>query len=110
MHGLRDTDCDAGGTEPRARVAIQLLTVPNCPLDTKMRENLDSALEKIQVTVMVEELVGEYSSPTLLINGVDATGRPLPTEAHASCRLDLPSEAQILQVIRSQMEMLSNGD
>jgi hypothetical protein len=50
--------------------------------------------------IVVEELAGDYDSPTLLVNGVDVTGHPRAPEGHMSCRLDLPSEEQILAALR----------
>jgi hypothetical protein len=49
------------------------------------------------VEVELEELVGDYPSPTVLVDGRDVTGRP-PAEV-ASCRLDLPTERQIREAL-----------
>jgi hypothetical protein len=46
----------------------------------------------------VEELEGDYSSPTVLVNGVDVTGRPIGLEP--LCRLDLPTEKQLREALR----------
>jgi hypothetical protein len=46
------------------------------------------------LNVTVEELEGPYPSPTLLINGADVTGRPIA--AGPSCRLDSPTDDEIL--------------
>ncbi|MGH8997118.1 MAG: hypothetical protein ACRDYB_14000 [Acidimicrobiales bacterium] len=46
----------------------------------------------------MKDLEGPYPSPTLLVDGVDATGRP--TTAGPSCRLDLPTEEEILTSLR----------
>ena len=49
-------------------------------------------------TGAVEVLVGDFPSPTLVIDGVDvATGR---TVAHSvCCRLDLPTRDQVLAAL-----------
>jgi hypothetical protein len=51
----------------------------------------------------VEVLVGEYPSPTLLIDGIDvASGTPL--RGGAFCRLDLPNRTQILDALTGGRE------
>ena len=70
---------------------------------------LASCLEKTQIPVTVEELVGAYNSPTLVVNGFDVTGQPPAAEGQTSCRLDLPNEEQILAAIRG-LSVLSCED
>ena len=80
-----------------APVRIQLFHVPDCPLVDRVRATLRSSLAKASAPVVVEEIEGSYPSPTLLIDGIDVTGRSL--EPDASCRLDLPTEEQILTAL-----------
>jgi hypothetical protein len=77
---------------------IEILRVPDCPLVGRVRETVDRALARVRVHAEVQELVGEYASPTLLIDGLDVTGRR--PAAGACCRLDLPTEAQVLAALR----------
>jgi hypothetical protein len=56
------------------------------------RIGADYAREKSDADAIVEELAGDYNSPTLLVNGFDVTGRPRALEGVMSCRLDLPTE------------------
>jgi len=78
---------------------IQILQVAECPLVDRLRLLLEECLASIPAyEVPVETLVGNYPSPTLLVDGLDvATG--LPAEDLAYCRLDLPSRAQILEAL-----------
>lgn len=78
---------------------IQLLHLPGCPLVARVRETLRLALSQSGISAPVEELVGDYPSPTLLIAGRDVTGNPLAP--HRACRLDLPTEEQILRALRA---------
>lgn len=78
-------------------VQIQLLHVPDCPLVDQVRATLRSSLAKTSVEATIEEIEGPYPSPTLLIDGIDVTGRT--PEAEASCRLDLPTEEQVLAAL-----------
>jgi hypothetical protein len=79
---------------------IQLLYVPDCPLVESARSVLKKSLAETHVDAVVEELVGDYSSPTILIDGFDVTGRSREPESLASCRLDLPTHEQILVALR----------
>jgi hypothetical protein len=79
---------------------IQLLSVPDCPLVGSVRKMLEKCLTQIPINVTLEELVGDYNSPTLLVNGFDVTGRPRTSDGVMSCRLDLPSEEQILAALQ----------
>lgn len=83
-----------------ALIQIQLLGVKDCPLIPKLRQILHTCLAKADVETEFEELIGDYASPTLLINGVDVTGRPQTELEQVSCRLDIPSEEQIMSAIR----------
>jgi hypothetical protein len=100
---LRDRD-DPGQAGPAIR--IQLFHVPDCPLVEQVRATLSSSLSKANVRVAIEEVEGPYASPTLAIDGADVTGRTLA--AGPSCRLDLPTEDQVLSALtRSNPESAS---
>lgn len=64
--------------ELRRPVIVKLPYVPDRPL-------------------VIEELKGSYPSPTLLIDGPDATGKGLLQQP--SSRLDLPTDEQIMAAL-----------
>lgn len=72
---------------------VQVRRVADCPHVDQVRELVRSAAAAAGAVVVIDELVGDYASPTVLVDGRDVTGRP-PAEG-ASCRLDLPTEWQI---------------
>lgn len=78
-------------------VRIQILSVPDCPLVGRVRQLVEQALARINVQAEMVERVGEYSSPTLLIDGRDVTGRPW--SPGSACRLDPPTEQQVLAAL-----------
>jgi hypothetical protein len=88
---------------------IQLLSVPDCPLVESARSALKNSLAQTHIDVIVEELVGDYSSPTILIEGFDVTGRPREPRNQASCRLDLPTDEQILVALRGLSVLSCEG-
>ncbi|MGH2884776.1 MAG: alkylmercury lyase [Solirubrobacteraceae bacterium] len=78
-------------------VHIQLLHVPDCPRVEQVRATLRRSLSKANVRATIEQVKGQHPSPTLLIGGIDVTGRT--HAAGPSCRLDLPTEDQILAAL-----------
>ena len=64
------------------------------------RSALKNSLAQTHINAIVKELVGDYSSLTILIKGFDVTGRPRELRKQASCRLDLPTKEQILVTLR----------
>ena len=78
-------------------LAVQILHVPHCPNVGTVRDLVQQALTALDLSATIEEIEGPYPSPTLMINGVEVIPRPAATEA--SCRLDLPTEAQILDAL-----------
>jgi hypothetical protein len=69
---------------------IELLSVPDCPNVGAVRELLRDCLAREGKEAQVVERVGDFPSPTVLVDGVDVMGTPPGTGM--SCRLDLPTE------------------
>jgi hypothetical protein len=80
-----------------ADIEIRILHVPDCPNVTALRALVQRCLVTLGLHATIEEVEGAYPSPTLLINGIDV--HPQVGVAEASCRLDLPTEAEILDTL-----------
>ncbi|KAH8645571.1 alkylmercury lyase [Tricladium varicosporioides] len=62
---------------------------------------IENVIERETVQICWSCLTGRWdSSLTILIDGFDVTGRPREPRNQASCRLDLPTEEQILVALR----------
>ncbi|KFY03577.1 hypothetical protein V490_00127 [Pseudogymnoascus sp. VKM F-3557] len=61
----------------RIPLRVQLLSVPDCPLVESARSTLNTSLAQTRVDVVVEELVGDYSSPTILMTDLVLCARLL---------------------------------
>lgn len=85
-------------TDPKRRL-VQLLSVPDCPHVEQARAALLQALAGGAITAVVEELIGDYPSPTVVIDGRDVVTGAAPASG-ACCRLDLPTSAQIAEALR----------
>lgn len=81
-------------------VRARILQVPECPLVDELQALVEECLSALGDIGVVEIEVGDYPSPTLVIDGVDvATGHPI--EDRVCCRLDLPSRAQVLSALKN---------
>jgi hypothetical protein len=81
---------------------IEILQVPGCPLVDRVRETVQRVLAQSGIRGEIQELVGDYPSPTLLVDGRDVTGRRLGE--WSACRLDLPTEEQVLAALLGPTE------
>ena len=90
----------SSGSSSPAPPRVQILHLPNCPLVEHLRALVRHALAHCDLHAAIEEIEGAYPSPTLLINGTDVTGR-VP-RAGLACRLDLPSEEQIVTALMAR--------
>jgi hypothetical protein len=78
---------------------IELLSVPECPQVDATRGLLRSCLAELGLGVPVEEKVGAFPSPTILIDGVDVMRNA--GIAGATCRLDIPTRDRLIEALRS---------
>ncbi|KAI1935174.1 hypothetical protein LOZ12_003607 [Ophidiomyces ophidiicola] len=78
---------------------IRILAVPDCPLVPRVQDLVDQCLTQTHIQTAVETTIGDYSSPTLLINDFDVTGRTASIR-QISCRLDLPKPEEIIAALR----------
>lgn len=79
-------------------VKAELRAVPDCPHLAQVRTALYAALADLGLPVVVTEVVGDYPSPTVLINGVDVMGGT--GDGPAACRLDLPTVERLRAALR----------
>jgi hypothetical protein len=81
-------------------VRVELLLVPDCANAESVRIALAESLTELGLDVAVEAKVGDWPSPTVLVDGVDVmTGATGATAAYA-CRLDVPTTARITAALR----------
>ena len=77
---------------------IELRYFAGCPHAEMARRLLQACLKKLALDVPIEEKEGDYPSPTVLIDGFDVTGAA--AMSGRLCRVDLPTEAQILSALK----------
>jgi hypothetical protein len=91
------TDPPTPGTTRGVRV--ELLSHDGCPLVEKTRVLLRDCLTELRLTTSVIERVGDYPSPTVLINGKDVSATPSPARGSAACRLETPTHDQVRRAL-----------
>jgi len=85
---------------------VDLLLAPDCPHAAAARTVLARCLDQLGLDAVVSERVGDYPSPTVLVDGVDVisgsardtAGPPEP----GACRLDVPTAPRILAALRGR--------
>jgi hypothetical protein len=81
---------------------VELLLAPDCPNAAAARAVMTACLDRLGLDLRVRERVGQFASPTVLVDGLDvmtgAHGAP-PVRA---CRLDVPAEARVLAALQGQ--------
>ncbi len=78
-------------------IRVELLYGHKCPNLAAVRDLLRTCVARAGVPAIVEETEGAFPSPTLLVDGVDVTGRHAGESS--ACRLDLPTESDILTAL-----------
>jgi hypothetical protein len=83
---------------------VELLLAPDCPHAELARTVLDGCLAQLGLTLAVHERVGDYPSPTVLVEGVDVMNDTPGTPRGQACRLDVPTTPRVLAALRHGMD------
>jgi len=78
---------------------VELLTTPGCTNADGARALVDACLARLGLDVAVVERVGDYPSPTVLVNGVDVMTPGREVTLTPACRLDLPTAPRLLRAL-----------
>src|SRR5206468_2539203 len=82
------------------QVAVELLLVPQCPHAQAARTLLARCLDELGLDIAVAERVGEFPSPTILVDGRDVMTGSEVMAGVSACRLDVPTAPRVLQALR----------
>jgi len=78
---------------------VELLLAPHCPNAPAARTVLAACLRRLGMDIRVPERVGDFPSPTVLVDGVDVMTDAPGAPAMQACRLDLPTESRVLAAL-----------
>ena len=79
-------------------VRVELRAVPGCPNLDAARDLLRSCLGDAGLPAEFVERIGDYPSPSVVVDGLDVTGAD--PDGPASCVLRLPTRSEILAALR----------
>ena len=88
---------------------VDLLLAPDCPNAADARAVLTECLDRLGLAVPVRERVGDYPSPTILVDGLDVMSQACRTPAMRACRLDVPTASRVLAALRSRITAARSG-
>jgi hypothetical protein len=80
-------------------VKVELLLAPGCPNAPAARAVLADCLRRLGLDVEVRERIGDYPSPTILVDGVDVMTGRRDTPPVRACRLDVPTAPRVLAAL-----------
>lgn len=79
---------------------VELLLVPDCPNAAPARAALAEALQELKLAVPVLERIGDFPSPTVLVDGVDVMTDHASAPETGACRLDVPTVPKLVAALR----------
>jgi hypothetical protein len=83
---------------------IELLHIRDCPHVEQTKQLVADCLDEIGLgAIQIDDLEGEFPSPSIIIDGRDVMGDP--TVIAACCRLDLPTREGLLAALRREETM-----
>lgn len=81
---------------------VELLLAPDCPNAPAARAVLAECIDRLGLTVRVRERVGDFPSPTILVDGVDVMSETHGVSPMQACRLDVPTAARVLAALHGR--------
>jgi hypothetical protein len=83
---------------------VELLQHAGCRAARRTHQLVQQCLTALGVHIPVLVRVGDYPSPTVLVNGTDIMGRAPARTSTRACRLDVPTRDQILAALTAHLE------
>jgi hypothetical protein len=94
---------DRAVAEQGSRMHVELLQHQGCPLAPAALELVQRCLRVLCLPVAVLERVGDYPSPTVLVNGTDVMGTTSESLTARVCRVDVPTRERVLAALRAAL-------
>jgi hypothetical protein len=83
---------------------VELLQHPGCRSAPVARQLVQECLTALAIHTPIHVRVGDYPSPTVLVNGTDIMGRPPELTTNRACRLDVPTRDHVLAALTAHPE------
>ena len=82
---------------------VELLHHPGCRSAAAVHELVQECLRGLAIAAHVTVSVGDYPSPTLLIDGIDVMTRAPAPATGSVCRLDVPTRDHVLTALTTRL-------
>ena len=83
---------------------VELLQHPGCRFAPMTHQLVQQCLTALAIHTRILVRVGDYPSPTVLVNGTDIMSRASALTSTRACRLDVPTRDQILAALTAHLE------
>jgi hypothetical protein len=88
---------------------VELLLAADCPNAAAARVMLANCLDRLGLDLRVRERVGDYPSPTILVDGIDVMTGLRGLSPLGACRLDVPTASRVLAALRGSSASRGSG-
>lgn len=88
------------GLASRSEPRVELLLAPDCPNAAAAKAVVAEALCELDLTVPVMERIGDFPSPTVLVDGIDVMNDHKGAPDMRACRLDVPTAQKVIDAVR----------
>ena len=78
---------------------VEFLQYEGCPLAAAALQLLRECLVALAISVPVLVRVGDYPSPTVLVDGVDVMDPAAKLSEVSACRIDVPTRERVLAAL-----------
>jgi hypothetical protein len=94
--------CTAAVADRGSGMRVELLHYEGCPLAPAAHRLVRECLIAVGIPDPALVRVGEYPSPTVLVNGTDVMGAAELSKARV-CRIDVPTRERVLAALRATL-------
>jgi hypothetical protein len=98
-----------GDDDGESTMTVELLLAPGCRNAPAARTLLTNCLHRLGLDQQVRERLGDFASPTILVDGVDVMTGEAGAPRRQACRLDVPTESRVLAALRRRPEPGQNA-
>ena len=89
---------------------VELFQYEGCPLASAALQLMRECMNALGVREQVLVRVGDYPSPTVLVNGIDVMGAAAQPSTARVCRLDVPTPQRVLAALRAALAVESRDE
>lgn len=82
---------------------VELLYHHGCRQAHAARQLIERCLHTLAITTPILVWVGDYPSPTVLVDGIDVMRPAHPVAPGSACRLDVPTQDRLLDALTAHL-------